>query len=194
MRAPRLLVAALVAALGITLLVAPSPASAVVRVLKTTYRCQVNGTLGPHGRAKVRVRVNLPRRVQLNDRLPGRRISVRMKMPSSMTDYLRSIGADSIDGSSADAYYRIGHRQKDIRHLHVPRTEIPATGDLVLHARGRAVGHTFRRRGPVGVFVANGFTTTGTVYGTSFGDQPFEMGCNLLLDAPDRIATIRVVR
>lgn len=194
MRAPRLIVAAVVAAFGITLLVAPSPASAVLRSLRTTYRCETNQTSGPSGRAHVRIRVHLPRRVELGSRLPGRPVRVRMVVPSELTNYLRSIGADAIDGSSSDAYYRIGHRQKDIRHLHVPKTDIPASGDLVLHARGRAVGHTFRRLGRAGVFAGNGFTTQGTVYGTSlFGDQPFSMGCNLVLNAPDRIGTIRVV-
>ena len=195
MRAPRLLVAALLMAVGVTALVAPAPATAVVRTLKTVYRCEVDGAVGPHGRAHVRVRIDLPRRIHKGDRLEARRVRVRMVMPDSITDYLRSNGADSIEGSSPDAYYRIRAKQLDVKNLHVPETAVPASGDLVLHARGRAVGHTFRHLGRYPVYAGRGFTTMGVAHGTIVGDVNFTMGCNMPTSStPDKIGVIRVVR
>lgn len=195
MRAPRLLVAAVLLALGVTVLVAPAPASAVVRTLDTIYKCDDGN--GHTGKARVHVRVDLPRRVHQGTRIPDRRIRVRLRVPASITSYLRdSVHARSIEGSAPNAYYRIAAKQIPIRHLHVPETEIPESGALVLHARGRAEGHRFRRLGPVGVFVGRGFTTQGTVYGGLAGSgTTYTLGCELPLSGvPRKIATIRVVR
>lgn len=192
MRAPRLLIAALLLAVGVTALVAPPPASAVERTLKTVYKCEANGN---SGRAKARIRVDLPRHVHKGDRLSARPIRVRLVMPDALTDYLRGWGVTSIKGSSPDAYYRIRARQFPIKNLHVPETAVPDSGPLVLHARGRAVGHTFKRLGRYPIYAGRGFTTNGTVYGGIAGSgTSFTMGCNMPTSStPDKIAVVRVV-
>lgn len=190
MRAPRLIVLALLAALGVTLLVAPSPASAVTRTLRTTYLCEVNGN---SGHVKARITVDLPRTLHRGTRMHARPVRVRLVLPANIVDYMRGIGGQSVEGYSRNAYYRIESHQRQIKHLRVPDTDLPASGPMVLHARGRAVGYRFTRVGTYRVHAGHGFTTHATVH-RAFTDVTSTMGCNVVLGSPTLIGTIRVVR
>ncbi|GAA3807483.1 DUF6801 domain-containing protein [Nocardioides panacisoli] len=190
MRAPRLIVLALLAALGISVLVAPSPASAVTRTLRTTYLCEVNGN-SAHVRA--RIRVDLPRQLHKGDRMHARRVNVRLVLPASIVDYMRGLGGRSVEGTSWDAFYRVESHQRQIKRLRVPDTDIPSSGPMVLHAHGRAVGYRFRHTGTFPLHAGHAFTTHATIH-RGLGDLTSTMGCSVVLGSPTRIGTIRVVR
>jgi hypothetical protein len=173
------------------------PAGAVVRELRTSYRCTATASgidLGA-GRARATVRVNLPRQVQVGARIAARDIRFRVRVPSAILDQARTLGVDAVDAASDDAYYRIKRQRKAVRNLTVPRTDVPADGPMVLVGTGRASGHTFDEVGRYPIRLPLAFTASGTAYGAGPGvDQPFELACRLVPDAPERIATIRVVR
>ena len=128
MRAPRLIVLAVLAALGTTVLVAPSPASAVTRTLRTTYLCEVNGN---SAHVKARIRVDLPRQLHRGDRMHARRLNVRLVLPANIVDYMRALGGRSVEGTSYDAFYRVESHQRQIKRLRVPDTDIPSSGPMV---------------------------------------------------------------
>ena len=177
-------------ALVCSLLVATAPARAELRRLTTTYDCEA-GSFGS-GSSAVTVKVDLPDRVRAGRQVDARRITFRIVVPDELVDQLRG-NAEAVS-ATATAKYRVAALRIPIRNLTVPRTEVPAEGDMVLRGSGRAAAFTISDPGRYAVKVPRGLVADVTAHGTAFGDVHVDMTCGLATGAPARISTLRVVR
>lgn len=174
------------------LLVGTSPARAELRTLTTTYNCDA-GSFGS-GSSAVTVRVDIPNRVRAGVQVDARRITFRIVVPDELVQQMRDNSVDAIS-ATATAKYRVGAKRVPIRNLTIPRTEVPAEGDMVIRGSGRAGAFTINEPGRYAVKVPKGLAAEVTAYGVPIvGQITTDMTCALATGAPAKLATLRVVR
>lgn len=189
-RATGFAVIAVLTALVASLLVGTAPARAEVRTLTTSYSCESDEGSGT---SAVRVRVNLPDRVKVGERVDSRRITFRIRVPAEILARLRQFSVDEV-AATALARYRVGSERIPIRDLAIPRTDVPEEGRMILRGSGRAGGFTIAEPGRYAVKAPRGFTAEVTAYGGAISPITVDMTCALADGAPARLWTLRVVR
>lgn len=176
--------------LALSPLVAAAPAHAELRTLTTTYDC--DSSQGG-GSSAVTIKVDVPKRVRAGVKVDARRISFKIVIPDELADQLRN-NADEVSATGT-AKYRVGAKRIPIRNLTIPRTDIPADGDIVIRGSGRAAGFTINEPGRYAVKVPKGIAADVTAYGVPIvGQITVPVTCTLAAGAPARLATLRVVR
>ncbi|CAB4730921.1 MAG: hypothetical protein F2667_13490 [Actinobacteria bacterium] len=178
------------AALSTVLVVSPlvSPAQAAPASLTSTYDCE--SSFGG-GSTKVGVKIDLPSRVREGATLAARPVAFTIRVPEALVDVMRQYGVESLEGSSDDATYRIGKRTLDVDDLVLPRTDVPASGPMVLRGKGTAAAYTAAKAGTFAVRIPQAFTAT-VVGRTSSGSASIPLSCELGAKAPSKITTLTV--
>jgi hypothetical protein len=166
-----------------------APAHAELRTLTTSYTC--DSSFGG-GTSAVTVKVDIPARVKAGRQVDARRINFKIVVPDELADTLRD-NATAIS-ATATAKYRVGAKRIPIRNLEIPRTEIPAEGDIVIRGSGRAGAFTIDEPGRYAVKVPKGLAAVVKAYGTPIGTVTTDLTCALADGAPAKLATLRVVR
>jgi len=172
------------------LLVGTSPARAELRTLRTSYHCDA-GSFGS-GRSAVTVKVDLPDRARAGVRVDARRITFRIVVPDALVERMR--GSARAVSATATAKYRVGAMRVPIRNLTIPRTAVPAEGNMVLRGSGRAGAFTIDEPGRYAVKVPLRLAAVVTAHGTAIGDVDVDMTCSLGYQAAARLSGLRVVR
>lgn len=165
------------------------PASAELRTLSTTYDCEAEGETGS---SAVRVKVDVPDRVRAGVRVDARRITFRIVVPDALVQSMRDRGVEAVSATGT-ARYRVGAMRVPIRNLTVPRTDVPASGEMVIRGRGRASGFTIDEPGRYAVKVPRRIAADVTGYVGPFS-ATVDMTCGLAQGAPARLSLLRVVR
>lgn len=185
----KLLALALVAALLVTVRVAPeAEAAGKKRTLDTAYVCDFGQGSGV---IDVAVTVKLPKKVAAASTVAKRRIKVSLVLPADTVATMRQFGVESVAGRADGAKLRVGPTRAAVRTLRVPRTELPPSGSLTLRGTGRVSSFEAPAPGRYAVRVPKRLAVELTAYGDG---SSFEQGlaCAVAPGAPSRLGTLRV--
>lgn len=185
----RILALALVAALLVTVRIAPEAEAAGTKAtLDTAYVCDFGQGSGV---VDVRVRARLPKKAAAGSTVAERRIKVSLVLPADTVATLRQFGVESVEGRADRAKLRVGPTRAAVRKLRVPRTEIPPSGSLTLRGTGRVSSFEAPAAGRYAVRVPKRLALELTAYGDG---SSFEQGlaCAVAPGAPSRLGTLRV--
>ncbi|MAS53258.1 MAG: hypothetical protein CMJ44_01280 [Pimelobacter sp.] len=185
----KLLALALLAALLVTVRVAPEAEAAGRKaVLDTAYVCDFGQGSGV---IDVTVKVRLPRKAAAGSTLAQRRIKVSLVLPADTVASLRQFGVESVEGRADRARLRVGPARPAVRGLRVPRTDLPESGSLVLRGTGRVDAFATPAPGRYAVKVPKRLAVELTAHGDG---SSFEQGlaCAVAPGAPSRLGTLRV--
>lgn len=168
-----------------SLLVGAAPAQASDVDKTIGYRCT---SMDVGGSSAVRILADIPDRIAQGVTVPARRVRFRITVPRQLVAMLRDSGVSSVSAKGR-GHYTIGTLERPIRHLHVPETDVPASGPMILKGAGRAASFAINRPGTVKVKVTRTLTATAIADGT-----PIALSCAVRRGQSRTLATVEVIR
>lgn len=190
--APRLAALGASAALaGGTFLVAAPAAEAAPVSLKSSYTC---GTALGDQTMAVTIKIDLPAKVKRGKPVASRPVKMTVVVPETLVTPMRDVlGITALSGSANDIRYSVGAKKVPLANVKIPRTDVPDSGAMTLHASGTAKGFRLTKPGRYVVKIPTSFTfNAANQDGQPVPSSPFP--CTVADGAPTKLGVIKVTR
>jgi hypothetical protein len=177
-------------AAGTVLMAAPA-AQAKPLSLKSSYTCAT--ALGDQTMA-VTIKLDLPTKVKKNAKVADRPVAMTVVVPESLVTPMRDIlGITALSGSASNIKYAVGSTKVPLAKVKIPRTNVPDSGPMTLHAKGIAKGFSIKKPGTYTVTIPKAFTFNAN----NQDNQPVPTSpfpCTLASGAPTKLGTLKVTK
>ncbi len=174
-----------------TVLVAMPAAEAKPASLKSSYTCET--ALGSQTMA-VTTKLDLPTKVKKGTKVADRPVKMTVVVPESLVTPMRDIlGISALSGSASNIKYAVGSKKVPLANVRIPKTTVPDSGSMTLHAKGVAKGFKLTKPGKYAITIPKSFTfNANNQDGQPVPTSPFP--CSRDAGAPAKIGTLKVVK
>jgi len=143
----------------------------------------------------VTIRLDLPAKAKKGKSVAARPVKLTVVVPESLVTPMRDVlGISALSGSASNIKYRVGSKSVPLTKVNIPKTAVPASGPMVLKAKGVAGGFKApKKKGKLVVSIPRSFTFNASNQdGQPVPSSPFD--CTLASGAPTKLGSIKVVK
>lgn len=175
-----------------TVLVAAPAADAKPASVVSSYSCAT--ALGDQVMG-VTVKLDLPAKAKRGKKVSARPVKLTVVVPETLVSPMRDLlGISALSGSASNIKYKVGAKNVPLTKVKIPKTTVPASGPMVLKAKGVAGGFKApNKKGKLTVSIPKSFTfNANNQDGQPVPSSPFN--CSVASGAPTKLGTIKVVK